>query len=299
MWIVAMQNRLAPPVKSDELGTALQALQQQRQSLQADLERFNGQMPDEAAARLKRFDAALELITRELVNERLELMQLRALAKTWSQLNSSLDFQTVLTQAMEQMVALTGAERGYILWKKPDTDPPEYEIVNSVVTDPTDKRFQISQTIVNRVMQTGEPQMIANAADDDSLGGATSVMHYAIRSVLCVPLKHRNGAVIGVVYAANRLKVGLFSERDLRLLTAVATQASLAIENAEQFTRVKTELQQANAELRQLRISVDKAKLDEKVADITETEYFRHLQERVKLMRRQSRGSDADDGGSG
>ena len=59
-------------------------------------------------------------------------------------------------------------------------------------------------------------------------------MAYNLRSILCVPLKAK-GEMIGVIYADNRIRSGIFTQKDLGLLVAFANQAAVAIENARLF----------------------------------------------------------------
>jgi len=69
------------------------------------------------------------------------------------------------------------------------------------------------------------------------------VVSYSLRSILCVPLKIKE-TVIGVVYADNHVRSGLFGESELALLIAFADQAAVAIENARLFENVRATLEE-------------------------------------------------------
>ncbi len=75
-------------------------------------------------------------------------------------------------------------------------------------------------------------------------------MILGLRAILCVPLKIKN-QVSGVVYVDNRLQAGVFTQADLDLLTAIASSAAIAIENARLYQvavekgRMEQELQMA------------------------------------------------------
>ena len=64
-----------------------------------------------------------------------------------------------------------------------------------------------------------------------------------LRSILCVPLKVKND-LIGVVYADNRIRTGIFTETERDLLVAFANQAAVAIENARLFTSLRQTLEE-------------------------------------------------------
>jgi PAS domain-containing protein len=58
---------------------------------------------------------------------------------------------------------------------------------------------------------------------------------------LCVPLKAR-GEIIGVAYADNRIREGVFGPGELNLLTQFANQAAIAIYNARLYENVQRAL---------------------------------------------------------
>ena len=73
-------------------------------------------------------DEELSTLERYLLNDETELEQLRALTETSAMINSSLDADAILAQAMDEIINLTGAERGYILLRNDDTDELEFRI---------------------------------------------------------------------------------------------------------------------------------------------------------------------------
>jgi adenylate cyclase len=166
--------------------------------------------------------------------------QLRALAETSNVVNSSLDLTTVLNEVMDTIVRLTGAERGFLMLKD-EKGELQFRIARNVDRESLDSSaFQVSRTIVDQVSASGEPVVTTNAQADPRFSAQESVVGYNLRSIVCVPLKFR-GLVTGVIYVDNRIRTGLFSERERDLLAAFANQAAIAIENARQFQEV-TEL---------------------------------------------------------
>jgi adenylate cyclase len=190
----------------------------------------------------------LEKLEGGLVEEQTELGQLRALADMSAMINSSLDLDEVLTQAIDVVINLTGAERGYIILKDLNTGALDFRIArdNELGARRGDGTIQISNSILNEVIATGEPLLADNAYKDERLQGNMSIANFALRSVLCVPLKRKN-QVIGVVYVDNRLRAGVFTEREKALLVAFANQASVAIENARLFSSIQKALTEITA----------------------------------------------------
>jgi len=75
-----------------------------------------------------------------LSDESTELAQLRALGKTARLLNSSLDPDAVLTEVVDTAIALTGAERGYIVLRAPDTGELQFRVARDYKQQTLDER---------------------------------------------------------------------------------------------------------------------------------------------------------------
>jgi len=171
----------------------------------------------------------------------LERRNLEALVDIGRAINSSLDLKTVLNQVMDTIIRLTGAQRAFLMM--PD-DHGEMDIVvarNWEQESLEPEEYTISSTIVKRVLSEGEAVLTTNASADPRFGAQDSVIAYNLRSILCVPLKVK-GKLTGVIYADNRIREGLFTERERSLLSAFANQAAVALENAMLFASVQQTL---------------------------------------------------------
>jgi len=211
--------------------------------VQRDLLRQRGMsLPPGTLNGLTEMQATLENLGTRLAGDSIELEQLRALAGTTALITSSLDLDQVLNEVMDTVIALTGAERGYIMLRDAQTDEMEFRVARNIdLKTLAEGSFIISRTIVEEVAQTGQPVVTTNALSDPRFSAQESVLIYALRSILCVPLINK-GTVTGVVYADNRIKDALFGEKELSLLVAFANQAAIAIENARLFHRLQTAL---------------------------------------------------------
>ena len=95
--------------------------------------------------------------------------------------------------------------------------------------------LELSRTVVQDAVGRGCPVLTTNAQRDPRFSDLESVVGYHLRSIVCVPLQIRD-EVIGALYLDNRMRDGVFSEKDLPLLTAFAKQAAVAIDNARMYT---------------------------------------------------------------
>lgn len=201
-------------------------------------------LPPMALQALSAIQKEVDALEVAVLDEQTELGQLRFLTETSAMINSSLDLDSVLTNAMDVVINLTNAERGFLILRNPETYEFEFRVIRESDLMPQQggsQAPQISQTILREVLETGEALLADNAYKDDRLQSGMSIAQMTLRSVLCVPLKSR-GDVIGVVYVDNRLRAGVFTSRELTLLTAFANQAAVAIDNASLYERIQQSL---------------------------------------------------------
>jgi adenylate cyclase len=197
---------------------------------------------DMLAAELSQHLLALQNILtqleQELATQMSERDELAALYNVSHAIGSSLDLTEVLNDVMDQIIALTGAERSFLMLVDPDTGGLEFRAARNMDRETIgSSSFEISRSIVNQVAVSGEPIVTTNAQMDPRFKAQESVIGYNLRSILCVPLRAR-GRITGVIYADNRILTSLFSDSDRDLLVAFANQAAVAIENARLFESV-------------------------------------------------------------
>lgn len=93
-------------------------------------------------------------------------------------------------------------------------------------------RFGMGEGIAGNVLKTGRAEMINNVSMDPRFKPGA-----AVKSVICFPLKRRDNT-FGVINLSRGTE-NLFTLDDMKLLHSLALYASLAIENAINFTELK------------------------------------------------------------
>ncbi|MEL6273107.1 MAG: GAF domain-containing protein, partial [Chloroflexota bacterium] len=172
-------------------------------------------LPTEAITEFSALIKDISAIESVIGGNVIELGQLRALTATGAMINSTLDVDDVLARAMDQVIVLAGAERGFIILSNEQTGDLEFRISR----DSTGKGStsgdgpQLSMNIVNEVIETGKPMLTDNAYKDPRIQDHMSVAQFVLRSVVCVPLTQRDRR-IGAVYVDNRLRAGVFTDRE-------------------------------------------------------------------------------------
>lgn len=144
----------------------------------------------------------------------------------------------LLGYTIDKVLTLVGAERGYIVLKNEDGSIDFRIKRDNEGNDLSGATDEISYSILEKVVQTGESVVLSDAMHDPQFGAARSVMALRLRSIMCVPLMTRN-RTIGAIYVENRSVRGRFRETDLAPLQLFANQAAIAIENTELIENLK------------------------------------------------------------
>ncbi len=199
-------------------------------------------MPSSVLTSFSQLQAEFKRLETDILAEQTELRQLRALSEMAVRMTNSLDADTVLAETMELVILLTQAERGYIILTREGSDQYDFRVSSESgllgLSSPDGSPPQISMSVVNQVIHSGEPLLADNAYQDERLSGSQSIVNFTLRSVLCVPLQFKDES-FGAVYVDNRLVAGIFTERELTLLVAFANVAAVAINNARMYSRAE------------------------------------------------------------
>jgi len=143
--------------------------------------------------------------------------------------------------------------------------------------------LKIGNSLISRVVKEKAPLMVRDVTKQEGYQYPELATKEGIRSLLSVPMILKDH-VIGVlnVYSADERS---FSNEDLRLLSTVADQVSLAFEN----TKLNVAIQESQEAL-QTRKLVERAKsILQRQANLTEEEAYKRLQQQSMKTRRSMR----------
>jgi len=200
-------------------------------------------VPQEAVDGLKILENSLTHISELLIPFEQRFGHLEELAGIGQVINSTLEVDEVLQTVMDTIVRMMGAERGFLMLRDERGEMVSRIARNWEQESINQNEFAISRSVVQRVIEGGEPVLTTNAREDPRFGGQESIIAFNLRSILCVPLMVKS-ELIGVIYTDNRIRTGIFSESDRDLLQAFANQAAVAIENARLFSSLKRTLEE-------------------------------------------------------
>lgn len=158
--------------------------------------------------------------------------------------NSSLELKYILKLIIDFSVKACNAVTSSLML----VDQERQELYFDVVEGTKEKilkeiRIPITSGIAGWVAQNGKSILIKDAYEDPRFNKEVDKKTgFRTKSILCVPLKVKD-KVIGVVQVLNSLDKESFDESDLEVLTALAGQAAVAIENARLYEALKKEYQ--------------------------------------------------------
>ncbi len=165
--------------------------------------------------------------------------QLKRVLDISLQMNETHDAELLLNYVMDQVIELSGAERGFLVLLD-QAGQMDLRVARGMAVDELERaKSQISYTVLGMVSQSKTPILLQDAMTDERFGRQSSVLELNLRSVLCVPLLTRS-ELVGMIYADNRSVSGRFSQTDVALMSIFANQAATAIENARLYQETLT-----------------------------------------------------------
>jgi transcriptional regulator with GAF, ATPase, and Fis domain len=196
--------------------------------------------------------------------DRQDVAAWRRLVAFSRKLGEARDFTALLELLMDEVIALSHADKGFLVLIDPSEakddarGTPRVRMARNLKGESLDEAVaQLSDSILKRVLETGQPVVVSDALTSTEFNASLSVVSLKLTSVMCVPLvrvgdKRSNAdvkdSIIGAIYVGNNAVKALFDESSLEVLTLFAAQASLLVQNAlaiDALTLEKNSLQGA------------------------------------------------------
>lgn len=145
-------------------------------------------------------------------------------------LGQSHDLDVLLDVVLSRAMSTLEADRAtlYVL------DRRKNQLVSRVMQGGSVRQIHLAvgEGIAGEVARTGEPIVVTDAYEDPRFNpGWDLTSGYRTRTILAVPMRDTEGKTNGVVQVLNK-RTGVFTKEDAELLSALATSAGIAIENA-------------------------------------------------------------------
>ena len=155
---------------------------------------------------------------------RLEALQQVSLAAA-----TMLDPRQLARVALDETLRILGAERA-ALFLTDDEGRPRLSVGRSATGEDLSELSGYSSTLVDRVTDSREA-VVVTGSDEGAALGSQSALVYGLRSIIVAPLE-LDRRLLGVVYLDSRVAKGVFTERDVDILTAVNSHIAVSLETA-------------------------------------------------------------------
>ncbi len=162
---------------------------------------------------------------------------LAAICRVINSVNAEPHLDKLLETVMDNVMEVTDADRGYLIAAKKVGGPLMPLVARNKDTVPPSARNSFSRSIISECYEGGYSILMSDPASREDV--SESIFSQEIQSIMCVPTCDSEGPV-GVLYVDRILGSEQFSERDLKVLTAIANQAGTAIRRAQLSRQVES-----------------------------------------------------------
>lgn len=183
----------------------------------------------------------------ETTNEQRESVDAVAILQACQAIASEMIVDRLVERLMRITLESAGAERAILLsidgdaWGVDATGEVDAGEISVIVASDGLDETPRSSGVINYVARTQEYLLSDDAQNDDRLLGDAYFRQNPVKSVLCVPIVHRN-QMSAMLYLENNLIPNAFSRDRVLLVQALAAQTAIALNNAKLYSDVIKEI---------------------------------------------------------
>lgn len=142
--------------------------------------------------------------------------------------STATSMEQFLGKLMDLVMAATKAHRGALLLINPRSNSLSVRVIRTPSGEDSSEA-PFSKTIIRYVLKKGIGILSQDPTQDERFGSSRSIAELGLRSTLCVPMRFRN-RILGVIHMDSSQEQ-TFEQKHLLLVSALASQAALFIEN--------------------------------------------------------------------
>lgn len=193
-------------------------------------------------SRLARGLGQMASLTADLALAHQRVNQLSVFYQVGQALVTTFDLHKLLQDTMQLAAHVIDAGAASIMLIDEENKELVFEVAHGAHSDLVrQQRIPLDEGIAGWVARQGKPVIANNARTDDRFSHRVDVRTgFLTQSIAAVPLRIK-GRVIGVLELLNKYSDEGFDQEDLQLMTSIAAQAAIAIENARLYQSVRAE----------------------------------------------------------
>jgi signal transduction histidine kinase len=177
---------------------------------------------------------------------------LQKLASLVEDLNRDLSTSSILDRAMDAVLELTGAERGFLVLLSEHGEWDFRVARNMGSGDIADAEKAASHTVIRKVLEGRRPILINDVVGASDLTKQQSIARMQVRSVMGAPVVSK-GKLLGAAYVDTSRLAGVFDQTSLVLFDTFVQLVAVALETA----RLIEAEQEASGRYRELQEYLD------------------------------------------
>ena len=183
----------------------------------------------------------------------IEQLDLATVIRVSEAVSGEIVFEKLINTLMSAAVEHAGADRGLLILPRGDKYQIEAEAttssdnVNVVLKQARVTGADLPESVFHYVLRTKESVLLHDASSQNSFSADGYIRDHRSRSVLCLPILKQT-RLIGMLYLENSLTTAAFTPARMVVLTLLASQAAISIENASLYR----ELAEREARIRRL-----------------------------------------------
>jgi len=226
---------------------------------------------------------------------RVDAVDLLTVIKASQLMAGELELPKLLERLLRLLVENAGARRAVLVLAREDRLFVEASMrvsTNEIavgLSTPLDEYTELPRTLVHYVARIREAVVLRDATKESRFAGDPYLAARHPRSALCVAMTHE-GRLTGLVYLENELSANVFTNARVELCRLLASQAAIALDNAELYARVRAmseAVRQTNAELeKQVARRTEQLNAANEMLTLELAERERSEEERLELQTR-------------
>jgi predicted ATPase/signal transduction histidine kinase/CheY-like chemotaxis protein len=223
----------------------------------------------------------------------LDNLDLKTMMKASQAISGEIVLSDLLETMLKIMIENAGAQRGALILKGDDTFTVEAEGgldegVSVLQSIPMEGYAGLPGSIVNYTIRKAEPVFLMDAARGHLFSNDPYFLNRQTRSVLCMPIEYQ-GKQVGLLYLENDLAAGTFTPDRVDLLSLLASQAAISIENARLYQDInkyshtlEKEVEIRTEKLTKVLKEVEEAKRIAEVASSIKSEFVANMSHEIR-----------------
>ncbi|HEX9371946.1 MAG TPA: GAF domain-containing sensor histidine kinase [Roseiflexaceae bacterium] len=185
-----------------------------------------------------------------------DLRELHLLYQVGQSLATNLDLPSLLEDIKRHVPEVIGAERCSIMLLDETTRELLLDTTDAHTGELREFRIPTDRGIAGWVVTNGIGQIVNDVEQDPRwFDGVARDIDFVTKSILTAPMR-QGDRIVGVMQVLNKRSGEPFTEQDLQLLTTLAAQAAIAVENARLVRSLKGERDKLLAKEAEVRAAI-------------------------------------------